>query len=90
MSSLEGVRDDLEYKTAVAASECAKWTDNTLQLCEAVLNHAHTRNSESGGVLSFDQLLQQFPYLERVLADSDMSQISHIYEQKRASLAAAE
>ena len=30
MRSLQGVHDDLEYKVAVATSECAKWTDNTI------------------------------------------------------------
>ena len=30
MSSLKGVRDDLEYRVSVGASECARWTDNTM------------------------------------------------------------
>lgn len=33
MSSLKGAREDLEYRVSVGASECAKWTDNTLQVC---------------------------------------------------------
>ena len=32
LHSLEGVLRDLEYKSSVASSECAKWTDNTLQV----------------------------------------------------------
>ena len=32
MRSLSGVLSDLEYKSTVASTEIAKWTDNTLQV----------------------------------------------------------
>ena len=31
------MKDDLEYKVSVATTECAKWTDNTLQVMQYVL-----------------------------------------------------
>ena len=37
-SSLASVRDDLAFKSTVATQECAKWTDNTLQICQYILN----------------------------------------------------
>ena len=37
MRSLQGVLDELEYKVTVATTECAKWTDNTLQVVQHVL-----------------------------------------------------
>ena len=32
MRSLQSVVDDLDYKVNVAASECTKWSDNTMQI----------------------------------------------------------
>ena len=84
MNSLESVRDELEYKVNVAAAECAKWTDNTLQVCQGVIHRAAQDNADkSQPTLSMDHLLQQFPYLERVLEDCDTNQLSHLYEMAR-------
>ena len=36
LRSLCGVLSDLEYKSSVATSEIAKWTDNTLQVVQYI------------------------------------------------------
>ena len=38
MRSLSGVLSDLEYKSTVASIETAKWTDNTLQVVQFILD----------------------------------------------------
>ena len=38
MNSLRGVQEDLDIKVNVASAECAKWTDNTLQVLQYVLD----------------------------------------------------
>ena len=38
MRSLSSVVDDLDFKVNVAAAECAKWSDNTMQVVQHVIN----------------------------------------------------
>jgi hypothetical protein len=38
MNSLRGVKEDLDYKVNIASAECAKWTDNTLQVLQYILS----------------------------------------------------
>ena len=38
MRSLSSVVDDLDYKVNVAANECAKWSDNTMQVVQHIVN----------------------------------------------------
>jgi len=57
--SLQGVLDELDYKVSVATNECAKWTDNTLQIVQYVTtpgNNPNSCGSEQTHV-TIDQLL---------------------------------
>ena len=88
---MAGVLSDLDYKVAVASTECERWTDNTLQVVQYVVNSS---TDESQGVpsedqekqMTMEQMLQQFPYLERLLEDSDCSQLSSLYYDRFVKL----
>ena len=60
MRSLRKVVEDLDYKVNVAAYECMRWSDISLQIVQHVIN-------ERG--LSIENLQQQFPYLDRIDGD---------------------
>ena len=58
MRSLQGNLEDLEYKVTVATTECAKWTDNTLQVVQHVLEDAEMQDeSGDGPQLTLDHML---------------------------------
>ena len=63
MRSLQSVVDDLDYQVNVAACECSKWSDNAMQIVQHVLRE---RNQ---GQLTIEEMMQQFPYLERIDGD---------------------
>ena len=70
MRSLQSVVEDLDYKVNVAANECSKWSDNTLQVVQ------HVVNERNDGETTIEQMMQQFPYIERI--DGDNFQMSKV------------
>lgn len=84
MRSLHNTLQDLEFKTSVASTEIAKWTDNTLQVVQYILSAQHHGDCDNSAAVSLPQLVQQFPYLESILAEgqSDTSCQASMYNEK--------